>query len=143
MNKIIHLLLILTLALGLGACLAPEAPLSQQGSATSDQAKAQYQKLTAEEAKKIIDENPEAIVLDVRTATEYQEKHLANALLIPDNELAKRAETELPDLEATILIYCRSGNRSKSAANTLIQLGYTQVYDFGGLNTYPYEIVSE
>lgn len=102
-----------------------------------------YRKITAKEAKKIIDENADAVLLDVRTDEEYKEKRIDGSVLIPDNEIAERAEAELPDKDAVILIYCRSGRRSKAASDVLIDMGYTQVYDFGGIIDWPYETVAD
>lgn len=109
---------------------------------------AEYTKITPENAKKIMDEfkaandGSEFILLDVRTAEEFAEKHIEGALLIPDYELAKRAEAELPDKKQVILVYCRSGRRSEAAAKQLVALGYNHVYDFGGIIDWPYGTVS-
>ena len=100
-----------------------------------------YKRISSEDAKNIIDKNPNAIILDTRTEEEYVEGHIENSILIPDYEMEKRASYELPDKNALILIYCRSGNRSKVVANILIEMGYTNVYDFGGINTWPYKII--
>lgn len=110
----------------------------QENQSTSS---AEYHKITAAEAKKQLDENKDVILVDVRTESEYNEKHIEGALLIPDNEIAERAAAELPDKDASILIYCRSGSRSETAAKKLVELGYTNVYDFGGINDYPYDTV--
>lgn len=108
--------------------------------ATKEENKIMYNKITAEEAKEIID-TQEVIILDVRTKEEFKEKHIEGALLIPDYELANVAKSKLPDKNKKILVYCRSGNRSKSAARLLIDMGYTDVYDFGGIINWPYETV--
>ncbi|WP_313339684.1 rhodanese-like domain-containing protein [Sedimentibacter sp.] len=100
----------------------------------------EYKKISAEEAKAIID-SEDVIILDVRTQEEYNSGHIENAVLLPVTEIANRAEEVLVDKNAKILIYCRSGNRSATAAKDLIKLGYTNVYDFGGINDWPYEIV--
>ena len=102
-----------------------------------------YQKISAGEAYEMIRVTDEYILLDVRTDEEYKEKHIKGAVLIPDDEIGSRAETELPDKNALILIYCRSGRRSANAANELIGMGYTNVYDFGGIIDWPYDTVSE
>ena len=108
--------------------------------ATKEENKIMYNKITAEEAKEMID-TQEVIILDVRTQEEFIEKHIEDALLIPDYELEKLAESKLPDKNKKILVYCRSGNRSKSSARLLIDMGYTNVYDFGGIINWPYETV--
>jgi len=82
------------------------------------------------------------ILLDVRTEEEFKEKRIEGAILIPHDEIRDRAETELPDKNAVILVYCRSGNRSKIAASELCEMGYTNIYEFGGINYWPYETVS-
>ncbi len=104
--------------------------------------KAEYNKITAKEAKKMLENDPNAILLDVRTEEEFKDEHIEGAILIPDYEIKERAEAELPNKDDLILIYCRSGNRSKTTANLLLSMGYTNVFDFGGINTYPYEKVS-
>jgi len=100
--------------------------------------KSGYQKITAGQAKAIMDDGNPYMLVDVRTKSEYAAQHIKGALLIPNNEIKARAETELPDKNARILVYCRSGNRSASAARTLIDLGYTNVNDFGGIINWPY-----
>lgn len=100
-----------------------------------------YTVITPEEAKKIMDEATGYVILDVRTLPEYNEGHIEGAILIPDYEIMERAERELPDKDQLILVYCRSGNRSKAAARDLVQLGYTNVMEFGGILDWPYEIV--
>jgi rhodanese-related sulfurtransferase len=82
------------------------------------------------------------ILLDVRTDEEYREKRIDGSVLIPDYEIGSRAEAELPDKDALILIYCRSGRRSANVANELIAMGYTNVYDFGGIIDWFYETVN-
>ncbi len=119
------------------------APTEEPDGSKSGAGKPIYRKITADEAKKIIDENADAVLLDVRTDEEYKEKRIDGSVLIPDNEIAERAEAELPDKDAVILIYCRSGRRSKAASDVLIDMGYTQVYDFGGIIDWPYETVAD
>lgn len=99
-------------------------------------------KISAEQAKEIMDTADEFIILDVRTEEEYQEGHIEGAILIPDYDLASKAEELLSNKSTTLLIYCRSGRRSALAANTLIGLGYTSLYDFGGILDWPYEVVT-
>ena len=98
-----------------------------------------YHKISAEDAKEMMD-TQDVIIVDVRTQDEYNEGYIENAILIP-NESISGAPSELPDKDAVILIYCRSGNRSKQAADKLVALGYTNIYDFGGIMDWPYEIV--
>ena len=99
-----------------------------------------YEQITQEEAKQIMDTTNGYILLDTRTQEEYDQSHIPGALLIPHTEIAQRAEEELPDKDQLILVYCRSGNRSKQASEILAELGYTNVKEFGGINTWPYEV---
>ena len=101
---------------------------------------ASYEQITQEEAKQIMDTTNGYILLDTRTREEYDQSHIPGALLIPHTEIAERAEAELPDKDQVILVYCRSGNRSKQASEVLVELGYTHVKEFGGINTWPYEV---
>ena len=81
------------------------------------------------------------IIVDARTQSEFDEGHIPGAILIPEYEIAERAETELPNKDQLILVYCRSGRRSKIAAQALADLGYTNVKEFGGIITWEYDIV--
>ena len=99
----------------------------------------EYRKISAEEAKKMLDENPDIILLDVRTEAEYKEIRMPGSVLLPGNEIENKAAGILPDKEALIFVYCRSGMRSNAAANKLISMGYTNVYDMGGIMSWPYE----
>jgi len=101
-----------------------------------------YQKIIAKEAKDLMDSGEPYILLDVRTDEEYAEERIDGAILIPDYEISDRAAAELPDKSALILIYCRSGRRSEIAANELLGMVYTNVYDFGGIIDWPYDTVS-
>lgn len=100
-----------------------------------------YRKISAEAAKKIMDEQTGFVILDVRTESEFVEGHIADAILIPDNEIATKVEATLKDKNQLILVYCRSGRRSALAAKEMIALGYTNVQDFGGIIDWPYETV--
>ena len=100
-----------------------------------------YDQITAEEAKTIMDTEKDYIIIDARTEEEFAEGHIENAILIPEYEIAQRAEKELPDKEQLILVYCRSGRRSKIASEELIKLGYTNVKEFGGIIDWQYDIV--
>lgn len=97
-------------------------------------------KISAAKAKEMMD-TQEVIIVDVRTQAEYDEGYIPNAILIP-NESIEGEPMELVDKDATILVYCRSGNRSAQAAKKLVDFGYTNVYDFGGIIDWPYEIVN-
>jgi len=99
-----------------------------------------YMKISAKEAKTIID-SEDVIILDVRTEEEFNIGHIENAVLLPVTDIKSKAEEVLTDKDAKILVYCRSGNRSATAAKDLIAMGYTNIIDFGGINSWPYEIV--
>jgi len=100
-----------------------------------------YEQISAKEAKAIMDAEKDYIIIDARTEAEFAEGHIAGAILIPEYEIAERAEKELPDKDALILVYCRSGRRSKIASEALVKLGYTNVKEFGGIIDWPYETV--
>ena len=100
-----------------------------------------YEQISAEEAKEIMDSGVEYILIDSRTDEEFAQGHIEGAILIPEYEIANRAEAEIPDKDALILVYCRSGRRSKIASDELVKLGYTNVKEFGGIIDWPYEIV--
>ena len=123
------LFMLLTLAFPLG-CIG----CSDGGSAT-------YEQISGAEAKALMDSESGYIIIDARTQPEYDEGHITGAILIPEYEIADRAEKELPDKNQLILVYCRSGRRSKIAAEELVKLGYTNVKEFGGIIDWKYEIV--
>ena len=102
--------------------------------------KAMYEQITPEEAKKIMDSGEEHIILDTREQDEFDEGHIPGAILIPYTEIENKAEEMLLDKEKLILVYCRSGRRSKIAAEALSKLGYTNVKEFGGIIDWPYEV---
>ena len=109
---------------------------------TEAEATADYHRITAEEAYEIM-VSQEVVVVDVRTREEYDGGHIENAVLVPNESIGSETPEALPDKEATLLIYCRSGRRSKQAAEKLLELGYQNVYDFGGVIDWPYELVKE
>ena len=98
-----------------------------------------YVNITAEEAKALMDAETGYVILDVRTEEEFAAGHIPGAILIPDYEIGARAESELTDKNQLILVYCRSGRRSKNAAAELASLGYTNVKEFGGIIDWVYE----
>ena len=101
---------------------------------------AAYVNITAEEAKQIMDTEEGYIILDTRTQEEYDEGHIPGAIQISHDEIEEKAEGMLPDKDQLILVYCRSGRRSKIAAETLVELGYTNIKEFGGIIDWPYEV---
>ena len=100
-----------------------------------------YEQITQEKAKEIMDSGVEYIIIDARTQEEFSEGHIEGAIMIPEYEIAEKAEEQIPDKDALILVYCRSGRRSKIASEELVKLGYTNVKEFGGIIDWPYEIV--
>lgn len=101
-----------------------------------------YIKITPEDAKNIMDTEDNIIILDVRTQEEFDSGHIENAILIPNTDISDKASEKLPDKDQKILVYCRSGNRSQTASAELISMGYTKVFDFGGIIDWPYETVN-
>ena len=99
-----------------------------------------YVNITAEEAKQIMDTEEGYIILDVRTQEEYDQGHIPGAIVISHEEITEKAEDVLADKEQLILVYCRSGRRSKIAAEALVELGYTNIKEFGGIIDWPYEV---
>ena len=99
-----------------------------------------YVNITAEEAKALMDTEEGYVILDVRTQEEYEEGHIPGAILIPDFEIEAKVEDVLTDKNQMILVYCRSGRRSKIAAEALVELGYTNIKEFGGIIDWPYEV---
>lgn len=103
--------------------------------------KAQYHLISAEEAKERLDSGDALVLVDVRTKEEFDAGHIESALLLPNEEILDSPPELLPDKNAEILIYCRSGNRSAQAAKKLVAMGYTNVYDFGGIIDWPYDVI--
>lgn len=101
-----------------------------------------YRQVSTEEAIALMETETDYILLDVRTQAEYEEKHIPGAVCIPNETIGAEEIPELPDKDQLILIYCRSGNRSKQASEKLVQLGYTNIVEFGGINVWPGETVT-
>ncbi len=100
-----------------------------------------YEQISGEEAKLLMDTEKDYIIIDARTEEEFKEGHIEGAILIPEYEIGEKAEKELPQKDQLVLVYCRSGRRSKIAAQALVDLGYTNVKEFGGIIDWQYEIV--
>ena len=139
MRKRFSILLSFFLFLSFSGCAAPASPAEPTPSANP----AEYHKISASDAKARLDSGDELILLDVRTKDEFDAGHIAGAVLLPNETIVDTPPESLPDLNAEILVYCRSGNRSAQAANKLVSMGYTNVYDFGGIIDWPYEVVTE
>lgn len=100
-----------------------------------------YIQISAQQAKDLMDQQPDAVVLDVREQSEYDAGHIPGAVLLPVGSIDEAAAAEaIPNKDTTVLVYCRSGNRSKTASEALVQLGYTHVYEFGGIQDWPYDV---
>ena len=128
MNKFI--LLLLSLLLLTGCALPVEQEVS-------------YRQISADEAILMMKEEADYIILDVRTVEEFSDKHIPGAINIPNEAIGTAEIPELPDKDQLILVYCRSGNRSKQASEKLAALGYTNIVEFGGINDWPGETITE
>ena len=133
-------LLIPLLVLASCGTVETSAPAAED---TSIEAEPSYQTISSDDAKKMMDEDSAVIILDVRTKDEFDTGHIEGAILIPDDKIEEKAEEILTDKSAVILVYCRSGRRSALASASLAQLGYTNVYDFGGIIDWNYDVVTE
>mgnify|MGYP000277520284 FL=1 len=130
MKRILPLFLLLLLLTGCG------------GTASNASSENDYQQISQEEAKEMMD-TQEVIILDVREQDEYDSGHIPGAVLLPVGTIDEETAAEvIPEKDSTVLVYCRSGNRSKTASSALAELGYTNIYEFGGINTWPYETES-
>lgn len=142
--KAIGLLIVCTLLFGACAVQNSEktpAPSDGGQDASTGAKQGAYHKITAEEAKKMMDEGGVTVV-DVRRPEEYAEKHIPSAVLVPNETIGDAPPSLLPDKNTVLLVYCRTGVRSKQASDKLVKLGYTNVYDFGGIVDWPYETES-
>ena len=126
MKKLFSLILIMIFLAG---CAAPKAEAS-------------YRQISMDAAIAMMEEASGYVILDVRTSEEFAEKHIPNAINIPNEAIGTAEIPELPDKDQLILVYCRSGNRSKQASQKLADMGYTNVVEFGGINSWPGETVS-
>ena len=135
MKKNLHIVTVLVLVsfLSLAGC----SPVQSESNKKST-----YQTISSETAKKRLDNEKGIILLDVRSEAEYSEKHIPGSLLIPVETIETQATEKLKDKDAAIFVYCRSGNRSASAAQALADMNYTNVYDLGGINSWPYDTVT-
>ena len=123
-------LLIFLSALLLAGCAAPAEEIS-------------YRQINMTDAISMMEEEIGYILLDVRTQSEFAEKHIPEAINVPNETIGTEAIPELPDKNQLIFVYCRSGNRSKQASEKLVALGYTNIVEFGGINDWPGQTVSE
>ena len=105
--------------------------------------KTTYIQIDQEKAKEMMAVNDGHVVVDVRRADEYASGHIPGAILIPNESIGTEKPDQLPDKDQIILVYCRSGNRSKQASQKLADMGYTNIYEFGGINTWTGEVITE
>jgi rhodanese-related sulfurtransferase len=98
-----------------------------------------YRKITPHEAQAMMSDLDDVLVLDVRSQEEFARRHIVNALLLPDHDIREKAQIIVPDKGQAILVYCQSGRRSERASKELIDMGYTNVYDFGGIVDWPFD----
>ena len=143
-QKILAVLMFAVMLTACGTENAEDNSISVSESAeTTEDTVLTYEQISAEDAKKLMDTESDYIIVDARTTEEFAEGHIPDAVLIPEYEIADRAPSELPDKERLILVYCRSGRRSKIASQALADLGYTNVKEFGGILDWPYDVVTD
>lgn len=161
MKKILPLLLLLALLLALAGCKSaaptppaapaaaepavetPAEPAAPGPAAETPTPKADtYRRISMQEAVEMMEKETGYVILDVRTRQEYDSGHIPGAILIPNETIGTDELPELPDKDQLILVYCRSGNRSRQASDKLVKLGYTNVVEFGGINSWPGEVVT-
>lgn len=124
---------LLLLALTLTGCAAP----------TAEPEANTYRQITMQEAVDMMEKEENYIILDVRTEQEYAAGHIPGAILLPNETIGTEPIPQLPDKDQLIMVYCRSGNRSKQASDKLVKLGYTNIVEFGGINSWPGEVITE
>ena len=140
----IKLLLFTLIAIFLCGCAPSGKTDSTEDNASGTESptvRAEYEMISQDEAKRLMDTERNYVIIDARTEQEFAEGHIAGAILIPEYEISERAPGELKDKDQLILVYCRSGRRSKIAAEALASLGYTNVKEFGGIITWQYGTV--
>ena len=115
----------------LASCSAPE------------QSDLGYMQISESDALELMAEEKDYIILDVRTPEEFEERHIVGAINVPNETIGTEEIAELPDKDQMILVYCRSGNRSKDASQKLVELGYTNIIEFGGINNWTGETTSK
>ena len=143
-KKLLKCILALAVLAALAACTGPEPYVGNHEyipEENTDRAYGQNElrRIDQSRARAMMDANPDAIILDVRTQQEFDDERIPGAFLLPYDKTAEYAPQVLPDKDAVILVYCRSGRRSVIAGNDLVAMGYTNVYEFGGILSWPYE----
>lgn len=142
-KRAIALLCVLSLSLSLTGCTSQrqDAANTKQQETESGKSMNSYERISQEAAKNLMESDQAGVILDVRTQEEYAQGHIEDAICIPVETITDKEPVQLKDKEQLILVYCRSGNRSRQAANKLAQMGYTNVKEFGGINTWSYDLV--
>ncbi len=135
-NLIPFLLIMLLILTVLTGCSTQQTTIQESTELT-------YTQIDQETAKEMMTRDDGHVIVDVRRQDEYDEGHIPDAILIPNESISTSRPEELPDLDQIILVYCRSGNRSKQASEKLAAMGYTNIYEFGGINTWTGEIVKD
>jgi len=130
-RRIVSIIAALVFLLAVSGCASEEASGGKEES---------YMRINAEKAKEMMENLEEFVLLDARTEEEFSEGHIPGAIVIPHDEIFERAEAEIPEKDVPVFVYCRSGNRSKTASKALFDLGYSEIYEFGGIIDWPYEI---
>ena len=130
---LIAMLFITICLFGITGCNSDKPTVTESGNS--------YEQISAAEAKKLMDSETDYAIVDARTQEEFDAGHIEGAIMIPEYEIEAKAESLLPDKDQLILVYCRSGRRSKIASEALVGLGYTNVKEFGGIIDWPYEMV--
>ena len=131
MNRVMPILLMLSLALT-GCAVSSPAPVANT-----------YRQITMQEAVEMMEKEKDYIILDVRTEQEFAAGHIPGAIVIPNETIGTEEISQLPDKDQLIMVYCRSGNRSKQASDKLVRLGFTNIVEFGGIIDWPGEIVTD
>lgn len=143
--RLLSLFLVIVTVVSFGGCASKEKeshlPKETETTKTAEMINMTYEQISQKEAKRIMDTEFDYIIIDARTQEEFDEGHIEGAILIPEYEIAEKAPDLIPDKNQLILVYCRSGRRSKIASEALVQLGYTNVKEFGGIIDWEYEIV--
>ena len=130
-RRILSIVAALVFLIAVSGCASEEAFEKKEGD---------YMRINAEKAKEMMENLEEFVLLDARTEEEFFEGHIPGAIVIPHDEIFERAENEISEKDIPVFVYCRSGNRSKTASKALVDLGYSEVYEFGGIIDWPYEI---
>jgi len=130
-RRIVSIIAALVFLLAVSGCASEEASGGKEES---------YMRINAQKAKEMMENLEEFVLLDARTEEEFSEGHIPGAIVIPHDEIFERAEAEIPEKDVPVFVYCRSGNRSKTASKALFDLGYSEIYEFGGIIDWPYEI---